>query len=67
MRRLVRGTQVLDLDSERRAFVVGTGDELPDGWLDGSWVLLDSTGPEVDEGSWWSRVTSVEVIDGKGK
>lgn len=58
------GTYVLDLDTERRGFVVGTGDELPEGWLDGSWVLLDESGPEPDEGSWWTRVSSVEVIDG---
>ena len=62
--RLLRGMRVLDLDTERRAFVVGTGDELPDGWLDGSWVLLDQNGCDPDEGSWWAKTESVEVIDG---
>lgn len=61
---MTRGSYVLDLDTERRGFVVGTGDDLPHGWLDGSWVLLDENGCEPDEGSWWTRVSSVEVIDG---
>lgn len=60
---LMKGMRVLDLDTERRAFVVGTGDELPDGWLDGSWVLLDQSGVEPDEGSWWTKVSSCEVLD----
>lgn len=54
--------RVLDLSTERRAFVVGTGDELPNGWLDGSWVLLDEHGCEPDEGSWWARCSDVEGI-----
>jgi hypothetical protein len=60
---LLRGMLVLDLATERRAFVVGTGDELPDGWLDGSFVLLDEYGCEPDEGSWWARTDLVEVLE----
>ena len=56
--------RVLDLATERRAFVVGTGDELPDGWLDGTFVLLDEHGCEPDEGSWWAKTSDVvEVTD----
>ena len=60
-----KGTYVLDLSTERRGFVVGTGDELLGSWLGPGHVLLDAHGSDPDEGSWWCRIQDVEVIRGE--
>lgn len=59
---LLKGTYVVDIAMEKRGFICCNGDEDPASWHDHTWLLLDEHGSEPDEGSWWARMSDVEVI-----